>query len=60
MINGRVGSGGGGGGGSLDPSALAGMASQAWVEEGYISKAFWNELFIIHKKVTTVVMNGDT
>ena len=59
MIDGRVGSGGGGGG-SLDPAALAGMASQAWVEEGYISKAFWNELFIIHKKVTTVVMNGET
>lgn len=58
MIEGRGGSGGGGG--SLDPSALAGMASQAWVEEGYISKAFWNELFIIHKKVTTVVMNGET
>lgn len=59
MIGDRVGSGGGGGG-SLDPAALAGMASQAWVEEGYISKAFWNELFIIHKKVTTVVMNGET
>lgn len=59
MIGDRVGSGGGGGG-SLDPAALAGMASQAWVEEGYISKAFWNELLIIHKKVTTVVMNGET
>ncbi len=59
MIDGRGGSGGGGGG-SLDPTALAGFASQAWVEEGYISKAFWNELFIIHKKVTTVVMNGET
>ena len=58
MMDGR--SGGGGGGSSFDPSALAGMASQAWVEEGYISKAFWNELFIIHKKVTTVVMNGET
>lgn len=59
MIDGRGGSGGGGGG-SLDPALLAGMASQAWVEEGYISKAFFNELFIIHKKVTTVVMDGET
>ncbi len=59
MIIGRSG-GGAGGGGSFDPSELAGMASQAWVEDGYISKAFWNELFIIHKKVTTVVMNGET
>lgn len=58
MIEGRGGSGSGGG--SLDPSALAGLASQAWVEEGYISKAFWNELFVVHKKVTTVVMNGTT
>lgn len=59
MISGQVGSGGGGGS-SLDPSMLAGMATQAWVEDGYISKAFWNELFIIHKKVTTVVMDGTT
>ena len=59
MISGQVGSGGGGGS-SLDPSMLAGMATQAWVEDGYISKAFWAELFIIHKKVTTVVMDGTT
>jgi len=52
--------GGGGGGSSLDPSMLAGMATQAWVEDGYISKAFWSEIFIIHKKVTTVVMDGET
>ena len=59
MISGQVGSGGGGGS-SLDQSMLAGMATQAWVEDGYISKAFWAELFIIHKKVTTVVMDGTT
>ena len=58
MISGR--SGGGGGGGSLDPSALAGYATQAWTEENYISKTFFNELFVVHKKVTTVVMDGDT
>jgi hypothetical protein len=58
MINGR--SGGGGGGGSFDPSALAGYATQAWTEENYISKTFFNELFVIHKKVTTVVMDGET
>jgi len=54
------GSGGSGGGGGLDPSALAGYATMGWVDENYLSKAFWNELFIIHKKVTTVVMNGQT
>jgi hypothetical protein len=58
MINGR--SGGGGGGGSFDPSALAGYATQAWTEENYISKTFFSELFIVHKKVTTVVMDGET
>ena len=58
MISGR--SGGGGGGSSFDPSALAGYATQAWTEENYISKTFFNELFIVHKKVTTVVMDGET
>lgn len=58
MISGR--SGGGGGGGIFDPSALAGYATQAWTEENYISKTFFNELFIVHKKVTTVVMDGET
>lgn len=58
MISGR--SGGGVGGGSFDPSALAGYATQAWTEENYISKTFFNELFVVHKKVTTVVMDGET
>ena len=38
---------GGGGGSSFDPSTLAGYATQSWVEQAYIAKAFWNELFII-------------
>ena len=59
MISGRSG-GGAGGGGYFDPSALAGYATQAWTEENYISKTFFNELFVIHKKVTTVVMDGET
>lgn len=59
MMDGRSG-GGAGGGGSFDPSALAGYATQAWTEENYISKTFFNELFIVHKKVTTVVMDGET
>ena len=42
-----VGSGGGsvGGGSSFDPSSMAGMASQAWVEQNYLSKAFFSQLF---------------
>ena len=43
MITG--GSGGSGGGGSFDPSSMAGMASQAWVEQNYLSKAFFSQLF---------------
>lgn len=41
------GSGGSRGAGGGDIS-LAGLASEAWVEENYISKAFFNRLFTIH------------
>ena len=43
MITG--GSGGSGGGGSFDPSSMAGMASQAWVEQNYLSIEFFSKLF---------------
>lgn len=43
MITG--GSVGSGGGGAFDPSSMAGMASQAWVEQNYLSKAFFSQLF---------------
>ena len=56
MIDG--GTGGGGGGGGIDMSALAGLASQSWVDNSYISKAFWNELFEIKTKVETIVKDS--
>lgn len=43
MITG--GSGGSGGGGSFDPSSMGGVASQVWVEQNYLSKAFFSQLF---------------
>ena len=51
MITG--GSGGSGGGGSFDPSSMAGMASQAWVEQNYLSKAFFSQLFKAFKPGTS-------
>lgn len=55
------GMGGGGAGGSMDASMLAGYATQAWVEDMFVSKAFWKELFIVHGKETVeVTLNGST
>ena len=60
-----VGNGGGvvgGGGGSFDPSALAGYASQAWVEDNYISKLFFSRMFTANgaQKVYTSTDGGET
>ena len=54
MFNGQ-GSVAGGGGSSFDPSVLFGLATEQWTEENYVSKTFFNELFVIHKLTTTVV-----
>lgn len=55
------GMGGGGAGGSMDASMLAGYATQAWVEDMFVSKAWWKELFIVHGKETVeVTVNGST
>ncbi len=59
-----TGSGGavGGGGGLFDPSALAGYASQAWVEDNYISKLFFGRMFTANgtQKVYTSTDGGAT
>ena len=59
-----IGSGGavGGGGGSFDPSSMAGMASQSWVEENYISKLFFGRMFTANgtQKVYTSTDGGAT
>ena len=56
MITG--GSVGSSGGGSFDPSSMAGMASQAWVNENFVSKAFWNQAFEVRGTKTTTVGSG--
>jgi hypothetical protein len=58
MFDGRGGVAGGGS--SLDPGMIAGLATEAWTEENYVSKTFFNELFVIHKKTTTTVYDGTT
>lgn len=50
-----------GGGGGLNSSALAGYATQQYVEENYVGKPFFNDLFTIHgKEKVTVVDGGST
>ena len=58
MFDGRGGAAGRGS--SLDPGLIAGLATEMWTEENYVSKTFFNELFVIHKKTTTTVYDGDT
>ena len=45
MIVGRIAGSGGGNGSDFDPT---GLASELWVEENYISKAFFNRIFEIY------------
>ena len=50
-----------GGGGGLGSSALASYATQQYVEENYVGKPFFNDLFTIHgKEKVTVVDGGST
>lgn len=46
----------GGGGGGTD---LSGYATQLWVDENYLSKSFWNELFVVHTSTTTTVTDSE-
>ena len=59
MTKGTGGGGAGGGGGSFDPSMLAGYATQAWVNENYLSIEFFSKLFKTYNN-TTEVMPNDT
>ena len=48
-----TGGGGAGGGGSFDPSMLAGYATQAWVNENYLSIEFFSKLFKAYDSAAT-------
>lgn len=53
MTKGSGGGGAGGGGGSFDPSMLAGYATQAWVNENYLSIEFFSKLFKAYDSAAT-------
>ena len=53
MTNGQGASPGGGGG----IQSLAGYATQAWTEENYLSKPYFNQLFTVHTQITTTVVD---
>ena len=53
MIDG--GSGGSSGSGGLNPSELAGYATQSWVNGNFVTKPFWNQVFEIHGTQTVTV-----
>lgn len=57
MWGGGFGSGGGGG---LDAAALAGYATQQFVEDNYVAKSFFSTLFTVHGKQTVTVVDGTT
>ena len=40
-----AGGGGTGGGSSIDPSMLVGLATETWVDENYLSIAYFSQLF---------------
>ena len=54
------GTGGSGGGGGLDPSALAGYATMGFVEDNYVSKAFFNQLFEYQYNHRVLTKDGET
>lgn len=56
MVDFEGGVGGVGGGGGSD---LSGYATESWVDENYLSKAFWNQIFTIHATVTTTVKDSE-
>ena len=49
-----------GGGGGLGSSALADYATQQYVEENYVGKPFFSNLFTIHGKEKVTVVDGGT
>lgn len=51
---------GGGGGGGMSPGALAGYATQAWVDENYVSSEYFKRLFQAFNGSTAVNPNDLT
>lgn len=51
---------GGSGGSSFDPSTLAGYAQQSWVNDNFVSKAFFNQMFELQYSQRVLTKDGDT
>lgn len=59
MWGGDGGSGGSGGSG-FDPSSLSGYAQQSWVNDNFVSKAFFNQMFELQYSQRVLTKDGDT
>ena len=59
MWGGDGGSGGSGGSG-FDPSTLAGFAQQSWVNDNFVSKAFFNQMFELQYSQRILTKDGET
>ena len=59
MIGQRNAVGGGNGGGSFDPSALAGYATQSWVQQNFLTVDFFDSLFQLYNNTTKIEPNGE-
>lgn len=59
MWGGDGGSGGSGGSG-FDPSTLSGFAKQSWVNDNFVSKAFFNQMFELQYSQRVLTKDGET
>ena len=59
MWGGDGGSGGSGGSG-FDPSTLSGFAQQSWVNDNFVSKAFFNQMFELQYSQRVLTKDGET
>lgn len=59
MWGGDGGSGGSGGSG-FDPSSLSGYAQQSWVNDNFVSKAFFNQMFELQYSQRVLTKDGET
>ena len=57
---GSDGGSGGSGGSGFDPSTLSGYAQQSWVNNNFVSKAFFNQMFELQYSQRVLTKDGDT
>jgi len=57
---GSSGGSGGSGGSSFDPSSLSGYAQQSWVNDNFVSKAFFNQIFEFQYSQRVLTKDGET